>query len=250
MVSMSWLFTFEVSFHRVVVLLDSSFDELFAVFFDLVDHVCRDVLDFVVERITGVVPDPCLACEEVNDTLEVALCADWKHHDERNRTEDVLHLVDDLVEVRTDTVELVDVDDTSDFGLIGVAPVGLGLRLNTAGTTEYTDAAVENLEGTVNFNGEVNVTWSVDDVEAVWVRLVLLLSAWPEASSRSGLNGDTTLLLLFHEVSRCSTVVHFAELVDLTGELEDTLGCGGLTSIHVGEDADISVFGQVCHKPI
>ena len=91
------------------------------------------------------------------------------------------------------------------------------------------------------------MTRCVDDVEAVWVRLVLLLGARPEASRRSGLNGDTTLLFLLHEVGRCGTVVHFAELVDLTGELENTLGCGGFTRIHVGEDADISVFGQVCH---
>ena len=79
----------------------------------------------------------------------------------------VLHLVDDLVEVRADTVELVDVDDTSHFRLIGVAPVGFGLRLNTTGTTENTNTSVENLEGTVNFNREVNVPWCVDDVEAV-----------------------------------------------------------------------------------
>ena len=140
-----WLITFEVSFHCVVVLLNSSFDQRSAVFFDLVDHVRRHVLDFVCHWVTGVVPYPCLTCEEVNHTREIALDADWKYHDEWLSAENVFHLVNDLVVVSADTVELVDVNQTSDLRIIGVAPVGFGLRLNTTRTTENTDAAVEHL---------------------------------------------------------------------------------------------------------
>jgi hypothetical protein len=58
---------------------------------------------------------------------------------------------------------------------------------------------------------------------------------------RSRLDRDAALGLLLHEVGGCFTVVDFAGLVDLAGELQDALGRGGLAGIHVGEDADISV---------
>ena len=41
----------------------------------------------------------------------------------------------------------------------------------------------------------------------------------PKAGSRCRLNGDTTLLLLLHEIGGCSTVVDFTGLMDFTGQL-------------------------------
>ena len=73
---------------------------------------------------------------------------------------------------------------------------------------------------------------SVDDVQAVAV---------PLAGGRCGLDGDTTLTLLVHEVSRGLAFVNLAGFVDFSGELEDTLGSGCLTGINVREDTDITV---------
>ncbi|MGK0240372.1 MAG: hypothetical protein ACI92G_003858, partial [Candidatus Pelagisphaera sp.] len=52
---------------------------------------------------------------------------------------------------------------------------------------------------------------------------------------------DATFLLLFHKVSRCSSIVNFADLVDLASELEKSLSCGRLACVDVGEDSDISI---------
>ena len=41
--------------------------------------------------------------------------------------------------------------------------------------------------------------------------------------------------------------MHLADLVDLAGELEDALGRGGLARVHVREDADVSLLGEVVH---
>ena len=82
---------------------------------------------------------------------------------------------------------------------------------------------------------------SINNVEAVIV---------PKTGGSSGLNRNAALLLLIHEVSRGSTVVYLSGLVDLTGELEDTLGGCCFTGINVGEDPDISVFGEVFHLPV
>ena len=65
----------------------------------------------------------------------------------------------------------------------------------------------------------------------------------PETGGRSGLNRDAPLLFLLHEVGSGSTVMYFAGFMDLTGELENSLCCGGLTRINVGENSDISVKG-------
>src|SRR4029450_13429884 len=73
------------------------------------------------------------------------------------------------------------------------------------------------------------------------------LVALPEASGGSRLNGDAALSFLLHAVHGGGTVVHFADLVDLAGELEDTLGGRRLTGVHVGENADVAVFAEVFH---
>ena len=38
-----------------------------------------------------------------------------------------------------------------------------------------------------------------------------------------------------------------SDLMDLTGELQNTLGGSGLTRVHVGKNTNISVTSEVCH---
>ena len=140
------LFPFEVSFHDVVILFDDRFDELFAILFDLVNHVGRDVLKLVVLRLAGIIPDPGLAAEQINHASEIVFDADRKHHHKRFGSEHVLDLLCDAVEVSADSVELVDENDSGNAGLVGVAPVGLGLGFDTTGSAENADATVEHFQ--------------------------------------------------------------------------------------------------------
>ncbi len=169
---------------------------------------------------------------------KLAFRADRQDHDERVGAEDVLDLLDDAVEVGADAVELVDVDDAGNLGIVGVAPVGFGLGFDAAGAAEHADAAVEHLERAVDLDGEVHVAGGVDDVE-----LVVL----PEAGGGGGLDGDAALGFLLHEVHGGGAVVNLADLVDLAGELENALGGGRFARIDVGENADVAVFGEVLH---
>jgi hypothetical protein len=166
-------------------------------------------------------------------TPELVLGADGQHHDQRLGGEDVLDLLDDAVEVRPDAVELVDVDDAGHLGVVGVAPVGLGLGLDAARAAEHADAAVEHLERAVDLDREIDVPG---------VSMMLKLVVLPEAGGGGGLDRDAALLLLIHEVGGGRAVVHLADLVDLAGELEDALGGRGLARVDVGEDADVAVF--------
>ena len=212
-------------------------DELLAPLLDQVGHVRRRVLDAVLGRVAGVVPDPGLAGQQVHHAGEVALDADGQDHDQGPGRQHVLDLLDHAVEVRADAVELVDQDDAGDLGVVGIAPVGLGLGLDAAGTAEDADTAVEHLQRPIDLDGEVHVSGGVDDVEAMTL---------PVAGGGGGLDGDAAFLLLHHEVGGGSPVMDLADLVDLAGQLEDALGGGGLTRIDVGEDTDVSVEGEVC----
>ena len=177
------LVPFEVGFHRFVVLLDGGFDEHGAVFFDFVDHIRRHFLLCVGHRVAGIIPDPGDPCQKVDHALEVTFGADGQHHDEWVGAENCLNLVDDLIEVSADAVELIDVNKTCDFRIIGITPVGFRLRLHTARTAENADTAVKHLQRAVDFDREVHVAGCVDDIEAV--RLPLLLAAGPKAGSGS-----------------------------------------------------------------
>ncbi|MFT6864260.1 MAG: hypothetical protein ACJAVK_002824, partial [Akkermansiaceae bacterium] len=97
---------------------------------------------------------------------------------------------------------------------------------------------IENLQRTIDFNREVNVPWSIDDVHAITV---------PETSRGSGLNGNSPLSFLDHEIGRGLAIVDLTRFVNFTGELEDPLGGRGLSGINVCEDANVTVFTEVYH---
>ena len=232
------LLSVQVGLHDLVVLLDGGLDELFAVFLDFVHHVCGNVADFVVQGVAGVIPDPGLAGEQIDNARKIVFGADRQDHDEGSCAEDILDLLDDAVEIGPDPVELVHVDDPGDLGIVGVAPVRLGLGFDPAGTAKNADSPVENLQRTIDLDREINVSGSVDDVETVVV---------PETGRGRRLDRDAAFLLLVHEVGCRGAVVDFAHFVDLAREHENALGRGRLAGVHVGEDADVAVFGYVAH---
>jgi hypothetical protein len=230
---------FEVLLHHGVVLFDGRLDQLGAVLLDQVLHVGGRLAHRELLRVARVVPDERLAREQVHHAHELVLGADRQHHHQGLGAEDLTNLLHYAVEVRAGAVELVHVDDARDLGVVRVAPVGLRLRLHAARAAEHADAAVEHLERAVHLDGEVHVPRGVDDVEAVVL---------PEAGGRRRLDRDAALLLLDHEVRGRSAVVNLTDLVDLAGQLEDALGGGGLARVHVSENPDVSLLGEVVHN--
>src|SRR6202451_4769559 len=73
----------------------------------------------------------------------------------------------------------------------------------------------------------------VDDVEAL---------VMPESCGRGRGDGDAALLLLLHPVHGRSAVVHFANLMRLTGIIEDALRGRRLPGINVSHDAEITII--------
>src|SRR5690606_19024249 len=102
-------------------------------------------------------------------------------------TQTLLDLLNDAQEAGTLTVHFVHVDNTRNTVLVSLTPYGFGLRLHTGSTTENHNRTIENAQRALYFNSEVNVARGVDDVNTVF--LVLLLRTLPESRYRSRGNG-------------------------------------------------------------
>ena len=145
-----------------------------------------------------------------------------------------------MEEVGAHAVILVDERDAGDVEVAGLAPHGLGLRLNTGNGIEHGDGTVENAQGALDLGGEVHVAGGVDDLDAVALAVL-----GPEAGGGGGLNGNAALLLLNHPVHGGSALMSLTDLVLLTGVVQDALGRGGLTGIDVSHDTDVTGLGKL-----
>src|SRR6202034_2385902 len=93
---------------------------------------------------------------------------------------------------------------------------------------EHRHRRVEDEQGSLHFDGEVDVTGGVDDVDP---------GVTPPAGGGGRGDGDAALLLLDHPVHGGATLVDLAHLVVATGVVEDALGRRGLARVDVRHDA-------------
>ena len=125
--------------------------------------------------------------------------------------------------------------DTGDGVLVGLAPHRLGLGLDTGDGVEDRHRTVQDAQGPLHLDGEVHVARGVDDVDH---------RVPPHAGGGRRGDGDAALLLLGHPVHGGRALVHLADLVVLTGVVEDPLGSGGLARVDMGHDPDVPGLGQ------
>ncbi len=116
---------FQISFHHVVVLLNSGFNQLLVILFNVVNHISWHVYHFEVLRQAGVVPDISFLGENINHTYKAVFTTNRQCHDQRVCAQYFLNLVYHANEVSTNSVQLVDKDNSCNFGFVSVAPVGL-----------------------------------------------------------------------------------------------------------------------------
>ena len=136
-------------------------------------------------------------------------------------------------EIGADAVHLVDEADARHVVLVGLAPDGLGLRLDAGHGIEHRDGAVQHAHGTLHLDGEVDVAGRVDDVDAVIA---------PEGGGGGRGDGDAAFLLLLHEVHGGGAVMDFADLMALARVIENALGRRRLAGIDMRGNADVAIF--------
>ena len=238
---------FERQLHDLVVQVGAGIDQLGAILLSQLKHIRRDLFNaHILAEL--VIVDVSVHLHQVDDALEGIFRADRQLDGDSVALETVVDHVQHVVEVRAHDIHLVDVDHAGNLVVIGLAPHSLGLGLDAALGAENGHAAVQNAQGTLDLNGEVDVARGIDDVETGLGELVL--AALPVAGGSGGGDGDTTLLLLRHPVHRGGTVVGLADLVVDAGIVEDTLGGGRLAGVDMGHNADISGIFQrdfSCH---
>ena len=138
---------------------------------------------------------------------------------------------DRAVEIRPDTIHLVDEHHSWNAVAIGLIPDRLRLRLDSRHCVKHRDHPIEHPQGTLDLDGKVNMPRRVDDVD-----LVVL----PKTSRRRRGDGDAALLLLHHPVHRRRAVMHLADLVYLATIIKYALGGSGLACVDVCHQPDVA----------
>ena len=197
-------------------------------------------------------PQPLFHGYEIDKAFKLCLSTDWNADRNRSCTCTVFNHVNAVKEVRADLVHFVNEHDAWNFIPICLTPNCLCLWLNTGVTVKNSNSAVENSQRTLNFNCEVNVARCVDDVHAVLFRIgcCAVFCALPERRRRSGCNGNSALLLLFHVVHRCGTIMHLTDVVLFSSVEKNALGTGCFTCIDVRDDTKVAVSFEgifACH---
>jgi glycosyltransferase involved in cell wall biosynthesis len=128
--------------------------------------------------------------------------------------------------------------DTRNFVFVGLAPNRFGLGFHAGNAVEHCDGTVEHSQRTLYFNGKVDVTGRVDNVDGV---------VFPETSCSGSGNGNAALFFLLHPVHGSFALMNFANFVIFTGIKKNAFGNSGFTGIDVGNDTNISnSFKRIC----
>ena len=162
-------------FGRDLLVLEDHLQQLVVVVRDLLEQVLAGLggaldlvggdLDDLLLLAELVLVDDRVVLDEVDDPPELGLRPDRQLDRHRMRAEAVDHRLHALSEVGADAVHLVDVGDARDVVLVGLAPHGLGLRLDTGNGVEQGDGAVEHAQRALDLDREVDVARRVDDVD-------------------------------------------------------------------------------------
>ena len=178
-----------------------------------------------------VIEDECLHLDQIDDASEVFFRADRQLDGNRVTLEAIVHHLQDIEEIGTHHVHLVDIDKTRDMIFVSLSPYSLGLRFHAAFGAEHCHRPIKHAQGAFDLNSEVDVARRVNNIDT---------SSLPEAGGCSGRDRDATFLLLRHPVHRSSAFMGLTKSVVDTGVEQDTLSRRGLACIDVSHDANIS----------
>ena len=212
--------------------VDQGVTRLDGLFFQAV----RDLDD--VELLTpgrAVLPDQGLHFQQVDHPDEVALDAYGELDNGDGDAQAVLDHVDTATEIGPDPVHLVYETDTRHAVLVRLPPHRFGLRLDSGHGVEHGYGTVEDAQGPLHFDGEVDMAGGVDDVDEVVVPMA--------GGGRRG-DRDAPFLFLGHPVHSGTAFVDLTQLVVDPRVVQDPLGRRGLARVDMGHDPDVAGPGQ------
>ena len=216
----------------------------------LLDELGRDRL-LVVMASELVVVDEGLREDEIHDPAEPLPVPERDLDGVRVGLQPLAHHLDDPPVVGPDPVHLVDEGDAGNAVAVRLAPDGLGLRLHAGHGAEDSHGTVEDAQGALDLDGEVDVPGGIDDVDPV-----LRPRTLPVGGRRGRGDRDPALLFLLHPVHRRRPVMDLPHAVQAPGVEQDALGRGGLAGVDVRHDPDVpesiervSPWHRICFLP-
>src|SRR5450432_1197272 len=141
---------------------------------------------------------------------------------------------DNVIEISTHAIHFIDETDARNAILVGLPPDGFGLRLHAGNGIEHADRAIKHAQRAFHFHGEIDVTGSVNNVDAI-----LLVEAIPTGGSGGAGDGDAALALLLHPVHGGGAFVHRPDFVGHAGVEQNTFRRRGFTRVNVRHDSDV-----------
>src|SRR6185312_787973 len=202
--SLGRLGAFEIVVHDDVIGVGNRLDEVMPCSLRRLKQIGGNLFNRVLRTHRLVVPQNGLHRDKVNDTGKLGFRTNLNIDGNRTRPkafDDGRSCIDS---VRAGPIHLVDEADTGNLVLISLAPHCFRLRLHTGNRVKAGDRAIEHAQRTLDFSGEVDVAWRIDDVDA---------DVLPGAGRSGGGNGDAALLLLLHPVHGGRAFVHLTDTV-------------------------------------
>src|SRR6056297_1051354 len=228
-------FTSQIFFHQNIIVRRYLFEQCFARGLNLISHFSWNIDNVILGTKGFIIPNQCLHSYQINQTTKVFFRPDRQLQRQRIGTKALADHINATLKVGTNTIHLINKGDTGNTVFIGLTPDSFGLRLNPTNRTENSNGSIENLERALYFDGKVDVSGGINNIDT----MVL-----PETGGCSGRNSNTTLLLLLHPVHGRSAIMDFAELMGYTGVKKDPLSCCCFTGIDMSHNADITCFIQ------
>lgn len=137
------------------------------------------------------------------------------------------------------SIQLVDEDDPRDVITNHLLVDCEGLWLDAAHSTEDQNSTIQNTQCPLYFYGEIDVSWCVDEVDAVVAPLEIC---------GCGLDGDSLFSLQLHEIHCGAHRIWAFDFVDgayLSCVEEHPLWEGGLAGVDVRWNADVSDLAEL-----
>ena len=155
----------------------------------------------------------------------------WKLDRDRFVRKSIFDTFDTHCKISTDFVDLIYETHTRYMVFVALSPYCLSLRLYSIRRRENRYSSIQYSHRSFYFDREVYVTWSIDDIDTV---------TFPETSSSSRSNSNTSLLFLSHPIHRRSTFMYFTDLVVFTCIKKNTFCSRSFTSINMCNNTYIS----------
>src|SRR5262249_31124567 len=120
--------------------------------------------------------------------------------------------------------------------LVGLTPDGLRLGLDAFLSVKDDNAAIEHAEGTFHLGCEIDMPWSIDQVDG---------AVTPAEGNAGAIDGYAAFLLFYVPVRHGVSGIYRAQAVCGPGIIKQVLRSSRLARINVRDDTQVAHFAQV-----